>query len=45
MSGRSDLAELLLFRVPDVRWSVREPSANGREQMNALNSLASDGGV
>lgn len=39
MSGCSDLAEVLLFRVPDGRWSVCESSANSKEQINALNSL------
>lgn len=35
----SDLAEVLLFRVPDGRRSVCESSANSKEQINALNSL------
>lgn len=39
MSGFSDLAEVLLFRVPDGSRSVCESSANSKEQINALNSL------
>lgn len=39
MSGCSDLAEVLLFRVPDGHRSVRESSANSKEQIKALNSL------
>lgn len=39
MSGCSDLAEVLLFRVPDGSRSVCESSANSKEQINALNSL------